>query len=198
MNGVTDMSPLPLMYINKELPAILLVPHVQYANPSYHRSYLIQLRSKFQSVVFNIVVESYCKRFYHDGVMTVPEATQWSQQMINVWHDEVDTQIMWELEEPPESNIQLGTDILYAYEHEPEILMRVIDELVRGANQSVLPFIDQFLTDLRATGGGAELRSVGFDNYNTAHIMFDIIPLDTVRLWQEQGYMYKGDRYALI
>lgn len=130
--------------------------------------------------------------------MSLEQASVWSQAMVRGWHDETEAQILWELEEPPESNVQMATNILYAYEHEPDILMHMIDELVNSANQSVLPFLDQFLSDLGKTGAAAELRQVGFDNFNTAQILFDIVSLDTIRIWQEQGYMYRGDRYALI
>lgn len=118
--------------------------------------------------------------------------------MMRSWFDDVEAQVYWVLDEIPEINPQMAVDILYACEHDTTAIPLMIDELLESANQSVLPYLDQFLLDTKKLGYGVELQTTSLNGYGGIEIKFSLLDINTIHLWQAQGYMYRGDRYALL
>lgn len=118
--------------------------------------------------------------------------------MLREWHDTVEKQINSELDEPPETNIQLASDILYAYEYEPQVIVQLVQDMISTANQSVMWHVDKFLSDMQGLGTGLELANVNIDNYGTVKIEFNVVSDNIINIWQDDPSRKEGGLYALI
>lgn len=118
--------------------------------------------------------------------------------MFTQWHYYLEGQITLELDEPPESNVQMATDILYAYEHYPEVVVHLVNDMINTANATVIFHLDQFLKTLSDLNVGVELSSVQLDTFGSVQINFMIASPDVIRVWQDDPRNVNGGLYALI
>lgn len=91
-----------------------------------------------------------------------------------------------ELDSPPESNVRMATDILYAHEYENTQLMNMLEEVIVNANNSLLGHLQQFLKDMRELKTGLELSSIQLTDYGTVYIYMQMVSLDIVNFWEGQ------------
>lgn len=118
--------------------------------------------------------------------------------MFTEWHYYIEGQITLELDEPPETNIQMATDILYAYEHYPEVIVHLVNDMIQTANSTVVYHLDQFLLNLSSLNLAVEFSSVQLDSFGAAQINFIIVPPDVIKIWQDNPGNVNGGLYALI
>lgn len=146
-----------------------------------------------------IVGESYLKRYYSDGYMDIVSLTSWSQTMMREWHDDVEGQIINELNESPETNLPLATDILQCFEYHPEIMVYLINDMINSAIDSLIYHLDNFIYDTcHLKNTGIEFRSVALDGYGSIILSFNYVSLNFIQTWQEDLNSRKGGLYALI
>ena len=192
------MLPLPLTCMDKDKPIVLLVPLILHNNTLQQAPHLLQVQRKYQTITFITIIESYLKRYYDEGPMGIVTAQKWSESMFTQWHYYLEGQIALELDEPPESNVQMATDILYAYEHYPEVIVHLVNDMINTANATVIYHLEQFLKTLSDLNVGVELSSVQLDTFGSVQINFMIASPDVIRIWQDDPRNVNGGLYALI
>lgn len=192
------MLPLPLTYMDRDKPIVLLVPLILHNNTLQQVPHLLQVQRKYQTITFITIIESYLKRYYDEGPMDIVTAQKWSESMFTQWHYYLEGQITLELDEPPETNVQMATDILYAYEHYPEVIVHLVNDMINTANATVIYHLDQFLKTLSDLNVGVELSSVQLDTFGSVQINFLIASPDVIRIWQDDPRNVNGGLYALI
>lgn len=109
----------------------------------------------------------------------------WSQAMMREWHDHIESQILSEIDEAPESNVQMATDLLYAYEVQPEVIIYLVQDMIDTANQSVMYHLDDFLAKIKGLGLGAELYMVRMNDNGVVQIELRFISLNVMDMWEE-------------
>lgn len=118
--------------------------------------------------------------------------------MYREWHDYIENHITMELDEPPETNIQMANDILYAYEHHPEVLTHLIQDMLYTANESVMHHLEQFMIDFKELSLALEFRNIQMNHYGSVIIEFTPVSGDVVRVWTDTDPLNQGGIYALI
>ena len=192
------MLPLPLTFMDKEKPIVLLVPLITHNNTLQQAPHLLQVQRKYQTITLITVIDAYVKRYYAEGYMDFKAAQEWSTKMFTQWHYYIEGQITLELDEPPETNIQMATDILYAYEHYPEVIVHLVNDMIQTANSSIVYHLDNFLLNLSALHLAVEFSSVLIDQYGSFSITFTSVPPDVIKIWQDNPRNIDGGLYALI
>lgn len=193
------MYPSGLTYVNRTQPAILLVPLILHNTTLAQHPYLLQIQRKFQSRAFTLIIDDYLNRYYETGYLDIQSASEWANQYIPTWLDKIEADIYWELEEPPDTNVQMATDILYVLDMHPQVLNHLVSDMIQTANETILPYIDTFLEDLRQLNVGCETSLIEITPHETVNVRFKIVTLDFIELWKTDNPPYRGERfYALI
>lgn len=158
----------------------------------------MQVQRKYQAITFITVIDSYIQRYYADGPLDITSATQWSLSMLREWHDYIEGQITLELDEPPETNVQMGTDILYCYDIHPEVMVQLVNDMINTANSTVLFHLDEFLKRCSHVNVAVEFSHIDLNHYGSAVMYFTVISGDIIRIWQDDANRMQGGLHALI
>lgn len=118
--------------------------------------------------------------------------------MMRQWHDDLEAEILIEIEHTPDHNTQMATDILYAFEFQPEAMVHLVSDALRSANDTLVGYMDNFLNDVTGFNIVIEFSSVTLNHYGSVCVNFTIVPPDVIRIWYDDPNRQSGGLYALI